>query len=45
MVVKNWPDDPRLNCMPIVARKDYMKVECALVEKNSNLIEEANFFE
>lgn len=45
MVVKNWPYDPRLNCMPIVVFKDYMKAQCAIVEKNYDLIEEANFFE
>jgi hypothetical protein len=45
MVVKNWHDDPQLNCMPTIVLKDYMKVECALVEKNYDLIEKINFFE
>ncbi len=45
MVVKNWHDDPQLNCTPIAALKDYMKVECALAEENYDLIEEAIFFQ
>ncbi len=45
MVVKNWPNDPWLNCMPIVTLEDYMKTKCVLVEENYDLIEEANFFE
>jgi hypothetical protein len=45
MVVKNWPNDPQLNCMPITTLKDYMKTKCALVEENYDLIEEEFFFE
>jgi hypothetical protein len=45
MVVKNWLDDPQLNCTPIVALKDYMKVECALAKENYDLIEEVDFFQ
>jgi hypothetical protein len=45
MVVKNWPNDSWLNCMPTAALKDYIKIECFLVEENYDLIEEADFFE
>jgi len=44
MVLKKWPNDPWLNYMPIVAFKDYMKVECFLAEENYDLIEEVDFF-
>ncbi len=44
MVVKNWLDDPRLNCTPTTTFKDVMKIECLLVEDNYDLIEEADFF-
>ncbi len=44
MVVKNWPDDPQLNCTPTIILKDYMKAECFLVEKNYGLIEKVDFF-
>jgi hypothetical protein len=43
MVLKKWPNDPWLNYMPIVAFKDYMKVECFLAEENYDLIEEVDF--
>ncbi len=44
MVVKNWLNDPWLiNCTTIVNLKDYMKIEYALGEKNSNLIEKIVF--
>jgi hypothetical protein len=45
MVVKNWPNDPWLDYTLTVVLKDYMKGECLLVEKNYDLIEEANLFE
>jgi hypothetical protein len=34
-----------LNYTPTTTPKDYNKIECALIEKNYNLIEEADFFE
>jgi len=34
---------PQLNYTPSITFKDYMKVECALVEKSYNLIKEADF--
>jgi hypothetical protein len=43
MVVKNWLDDPHVNCTPIIALKDYMKVECALIEENYDLTKEVDF--
>jgi hypothetical protein len=45
MVVKNWPNDSRLNCTPILAFQNYMKIEYSLVEENCDLIEKINFFE
>jgi len=45
MVVKIWPNDPRLNCMPIAILEDYMKTKCVLAEENYDLIKEADFFE
>jgi hypothetical protein len=42
---KSRVDDPWLNYTPIIALKDYMKVECVLTEENYDLIEEADFFE
>jgi hypothetical protein len=45
MVVKNWPNDSWLNCTPILALQNYMKIEYSLVEENYDLIEEIGFFE
>jgi hypothetical protein len=45
MVVKKWPNDPRLNCMANVNFKDYIKFEVAVVEKNYEFIEEFEYFE
>ncbi len=45
MVVKNWPNDSWLNCTPILAFQNYMKIEYSLVEENCDLIEKINFFE
>ncbi len=42
MVFKNQPDDPWLNCTPTTTFKDYMNVECLLVEENCDVIEDAN---
>jgi hypothetical protein len=44
-VVKNWPDDPSLNCKPNVNLKEYFKKEDSLTKENYDLLEEANFFE
>ncbi len=44
MVVKNWLDDPWLNCTPTTALKDYMKIECLIVENKYDLMEEVDFF-
>jgi hypothetical protein len=38
MVVKNWPNDLRLNCMANVNFKDYIKFEVVVVEKIMNLL-------
>jgi hypothetical protein len=44
-MVKNWPNDPHLNCLANVNFKDYIKFEMTLVEDNYELIEEFQFFE
>ncbi len=44
-VLKNWPDDPRMNCMLRKDIKDFMTVENALAEDNYDLIEEVDYFE
>jgi hypothetical protein len=44
-MVKNWPDDPSLNCKPNANLKEYLKKEDSLVEENYDLLGEANFFE
>ncbi len=45
LVVKKWVDDLQLNCTPIIALKDYMKVEYSLNKENYNLIKKASFLE
>jgi len=44
-VVKNWPNDPHLNCLANVNFKDYIKFEITLVEDNYELIEKSEIFE
>ncbi len=39
MVVKNWPNDLRLNYMANANFKDYIKVEVVVVEENYEFIE------
>ncbi len=39
-IVKNWLDDPRLNCIPNKNVKDYLKVKGSLVDDNNELIGE-----
>jgi len=41
-IVKNWLDDPQVNCMPHKTMKDYLK---SLVDDNYELIEKAKYFE
>ncbi len=44
-MVKNWPDDSRMNCRANASFKDYIKFEVALVEENYEFIEESKYFE
>ncbi len=44
-MMKNWYNDPRLNCLQHKDLINIMKVEHLLVEKNYDLIEESNYFE
>jgi hypothetical protein len=44
-VVKNWFDDPRLNCSQYKDLIDFLKVESILAKENYDLIEESNYFE
>ncbi len=45
IVVKNRPNDPRANCRPNSNFKQYLNTKKSLAQKNSNFIEEHNFFE
>jgi hypothetical protein len=45
IVVKNWPNNPHLNCSQHKDLKNFLKVESSLVEDNYDLIEESNYFE
>jgi hypothetical protein len=45
IVVKNWPNDPRLNCSQHKDLKNFLKVESSFAENNYDLIEESNYFE
>jgi hypothetical protein len=42
-IIKNWPNDPHLNCTPNVDLKDNLKVEIDLA--NYELIEKVAYFE
>ncbi len=44
-IVKNWPDDPQMNCAWYKDMKDFMTIETSLAEDNYDLIEKACFFE
>ncbi len=44
-MVKNWLDDPCLNCSRQKELIDFLKVEFVLVKDNYDLIEESNYFE
>ncbi len=44
-MMKNWYNDPRLNCLQHKYLINVMKVEHLLIEKNYYLIEESNYFE
>ena len=45
MVVKNWPNDPRLDCKATASMKEFMAVETSLTEENYDFIEVAGYFE
>jgi hypothetical protein len=45
IVVKNWPNDPHLNCSRHKDLNNFLKVEYSLAEDNYDLIEESNYFE
>ncbi len=42
--MKNWPNDPCLNCKKKVNMKKYMKIDISLMDDNYDLIEEAEYF-
>jgi hypothetical protein len=44
-VVKNWRDDPRLNCSWHKDFTSFLKVEFVLAKYNYDLIKESNYFE
>jgi hypothetical protein len=44
-IVKNWLDDPCVNCIPNKNMKDYLKAKGFLVDDNNELIEEKKYFE
>jgi hypothetical protein len=44
-VVKNWLNDPCLNCSQHKDLTNLLKVESILAEDNYDLIEESNYFE
>jgi hypothetical protein len=44
-VVKNWLDDPCLNCSRHTNLANFLKVEYVLTKDNYDLIEESNYFE
>lgn len=45
IVIKNWPDDPCLDCTSNINLKEYIKVEVILAKKNYELIEKIEYFE
>jgi hypothetical protein len=44
-MVKNWPNDPCLNCSHHKDLRNFLKVEFVLAKDNYDLIEESNYFE
>ncbi len=44
-MVKNWRDDPYLNCSRHKELTDFLKVEFVLATDNYDLIQESNYFE
>jgi hypothetical protein len=42
IIVKNWPNDPCLNCKKKMNMKEYMKVKVSLADDNYDLIKEWN---
>jgi hypothetical protein len=44
-MMKNWYNDPCLNCLQHKDLTNIMKVEHLLVEKNYDLIKKSNYFE
>jgi hypothetical protein len=44
-MVKNWPNDPCLNCLQHKDLTNFLKVEFVLAKNNYDLIEESNSFE
>jgi len=44
-MMKNWYNDPRLNCLQHKDLTNIMKVEHLLVEENYDLIKKSNYFE
>ncbi len=43
-IVRIWPNDPCINCMPNKTMKDYLKVKGHLVYENYELFEETKYF-
>jgi len=44
-MMKNWYNDPRLNCLQHKDLINIMKVEHLFLEENYDLIKESNYFE
>ncbi len=44
IMVKNWLDDPYLNCSQHKDLTNFLKVEFSLAEDTYDLIEESNYF-
>ncbi len=44
-MVKNWHDDPHLNCSQHKDLIDFLKVKFVLAKDNYDLIEESNSFD
>ncbi len=44
-MVKNWPNNPCLNCSQHKNLIDFLKVEYGLAKDNYDSIEESNYFE
>lgn len=44
-VVRNWPDDPRLDCVPKARLAEFLAEEATLAEENYDVFDGANLFE